>query len=643
MTDLRNISLVEENPDIDEETRNRELLTIFHHWINSAETSTPEGIWRDCAAEDYKFYAGKQDSVGVLAKLAAELRPNSTFNEIKPKIDTLIGLAAQLKLDPSILPVEDTDEALAEPIQTAFKYFRRKLKLDETELECFEHTAKAGRSLHGYFIDSSNPFEPRIRSRRVESGRYWLDPDSRDYPEMEDARFLVVDNWLDVDDVNAFYPNFNVTLSQTVSTIDSSLQPSLVYFDEMNQKIRVVEIWYRVYEQTAWFVNPLTGQPDSLPLKNWPAYVQALTVDGIPDGNGGEIKLEEPPEMVAQPKKIVKYAIVSGDQILERGDNPYEGYNKDKFPYSLYAGYRDDESDVWFGATTMMKDPQRGLNTVMRQLIHLLNNSPKNMLVHEDGAVLDIEEYKNRGSSANFDLKVQKGAVSGNKIKFTDQPTIPAIYQDLLTRYSELMKNLSGVQDVFLGIAAGSREPGITSQLRQQSGIAVLFVLFENFRRARIHGGNQLLSLIQQFVTSTQFLRIDPVSEPFVINGQRPDGSILNDMSVGKFDLMVEEALEGSSMKLANAKILTEFAQNNPGAIPADVLLDQTSVSSSAKQRIREFQAQQQESQIRDAEENLDLEWAKILEKADKAITPENVQDARKNANRKRKTFERNQ
>ena len=203
------------------------------------------------------------------------------------------------------------------------------------------------------------------------------------------------------------------------------------------------------------------------------------------------------------------------------------------------------------------------------------------------------------------------------------------------------MKNLSGVQDVFLGVAAGSREPGITSQLRQQSGLAVLFVIFDNFRKARIHSGKQLLSFIQQYVTSTRLIRIDPTAEAMVLNGQRPDGSILNDITVGKFDLMVEEALEGSSMKLANAKILTEFAQNNPGMIPADILLDQTSVSFTAKARVREFQAEQQESAAASAEEELDLKWATILEKAEKAITPGNREKARKNAKSKRKSFER--
>jgi hypothetical protein len=641
MTDLTNISEIEFQTGIDEADRNKNLLTLFKTWVDNVERSSSERIWREKAKECYRFYGGKQDTDAVLNKLAAETRPNSVFNEIKPKIDTLIGLAAQLKLNPSLLPTENTDEAIAEVLGTAFKFVRRQNKAEDIELECFEHTAKAGRSLQGHFVDTENPFNPVIKTVRVESGRYGIDPDSRDYPAMDDGRYMYVDKWLDPDTIKAFYPHFNVELSKDVENLSLNDSVAQIYFNENNNKSRVVEMWYRVYEKTAWFVNPLTGQPDHIPLTDWPDYVKALTETGIPGPDGNLIKLPEPPEMMVRPRKVIRFAIFSGDQILERGANPFTGYNEEHFPYSLYTAYRDDEEDYWFGPIEMMKDPQRGFNTIMRQLVHLLNTSPKGMLVHEEDAILNINEYKDKGSSANFDLKVKKGALSQKKILFTDQPQIPSIYQDLLTRYGELMKNLSGIQDVFLGISAGSREPGITSQLRQQSGLAVLFIMFDNFRRARIHSGKQLLSFIQQYKTATEFIRIDPIAAPVVINEVGEDNQILNDISIGKYDLIVEEALEGSSMKLANAKILTEFAQNNPGAIPPDILLDQTNVTSSAKQRVREFTIANQEAQQQSQEEENLIEWAKILEKADKPITPENINKARSRAKRKRDTLTR--
>ena len=41
--------------------------------------------------EDYRFYAGDQDTDEVKAALSSLNRPASVFNEVKPKIDMLIG------------------------------------------------------------------------------------------------------------------------------------------------------------------------------------------------------------------------------------------------------------------------------------------------------------------------------------------------------------------------------------------------------------------------------------------------------------------------------------------------------------------------------------------------------------------------
>ncbi|HEC63981.1 MAG TPA: hypothetical protein ENI23_01660, partial [bacterium] len=137
MTDqsLRNISKIEEDDTLSEEERDMSLLIQYQQWLNNTERSTPEGEWRKSASEDYRFYAGKQDTQEVLNELMSQKRPNSIFNEIKPKVDTLIGLAAQLRINPAVLPTEDSDAQLAEILGTAFKFYRREMKAEDLELE----------------------------------------------------------------------------------------------------------------------------------------------------------------------------------------------------------------------------------------------------------------------------------------------------------------------------------------------------------------------------------------------------------------------------------------------------------------------------------------------------------------------------
>jgi len=77
-------------------TADQDLLVKLERWLYDAENSTPEMEWRTTSIEDYDFYAGNQDPPEVVTLLTSMKRPTSTFNEIKPKIAMLIGLAEQI-------------------------------------------------------------------------------------------------------------------------------------------------------------------------------------------------------------------------------------------------------------------------------------------------------------------------------------------------------------------------------------------------------------------------------------------------------------------------------------------------------------------------------------------------------------------
>ena len=238
-----------------------------------------------------------------------------------------------------------------------------------------------------------------------------------------------------------------------------------------------------------------------------------------------------------------------------------------------------------------MKDPQRCLNTNRRQLTHLLQVAPKGILVHEAGVVLDIDDYEKRSSDPTFHLEVVKGGLK--KIDFTKQPQISPIYQGLDATNQQAMKDASGVQDPMMGVQTYSREPGISMQMRQESSIAVLHILFDNYNESRFLSTELLMSLMQQYVTQEEVIRIEGQQgwELMSINSQlNPEGPDFNDITAAEFDLIIDEQAQSRSTKLAIAKMLTDFSQNNPGTIPPDVILDYTAIPFSVKQRIKEYQ-----------------------------------------------------
>ena len=570
-------------------------------WLHEAENSTPETDWRSNAPEDYKFYAGDQDTTEVKEILQEQNRPLSTFNEILPKINMLTGLAAQSKFQPSVVPVGSEDEPLAEIVNGALFHYIKKTKFLKKNLDCFDHTVKSGRSLLYFYMDNENPFKPKICAKRLPGSNFILDPQGQEY-DLSDSRFIFLDKWMTEEDIKALWPNVNIEhIRQHVG------EGYPVFWNEQDDMYRVVECWYRKYVTMRWFVNPLSGKQESLTVEEYNKFAEALT-SGVPLPDGS-VQALPPPDYVETKVRKVYYMLFTDIFKIEGGVSPYRWNG---FPAILYGAYKDDNTNSWFSVVRAMKDPQRSLNTMRRQLLHLLQVLPKGLLKHEVGAVLNIEEYEKRSSDPSFHLEVARGMF--DKVGFEKQPPISPIYQQFDFLMSQSMKDASGIQDDLMGIQKTSREPGVTVQMRQQTGMAVLYILFDNFRESRLEAGRLLLSLIQQYVSEPEIIRIkgEKGASLLQINSQmNPQIEGFNDISAGEYDLEMEESVENSTLRLAIAQMLADFSQNNPGSVPPGVIMEYANLPFTVKQAVQSAWEEQAKLQ----QENIDADRAlKIVE-----------------------------
>ncbi len=591
-------------PDADNSKEHLGILKWFRDTLNS----TPETLYREQSIEDYQFYAGDQDTGTVLEKLRAEDRPNPVFNEVKPKIDMLVGLAAQTPNTAMVVPVTAEDEALTELMNGALKHYQKKVKLTRKQNKCFEHSCKGGRSLLWYWIDKSNPFRPVIKNKRWRSDQFYLDPNATglDLSPDGDHRFLFLEQWLTEEELIILAPNIPVEgLKNSPVNVD---EPN--FWNEAKDLYRVMEVWYYKYEEIFWFVNPISQVMESLTREEFDAFKDVIS-QGVPLDSEGEeifamsaeqIKEWESSSVTRSWRKAPFYRIFSDWYVIEKGRSTF---NWRGIPGVLFGAYKDDDNNTWFGAGTMMKDPQRSLNTIRRQLIQLLQTLPKGVLIHETGVILDLERYEQRSSEPNFHLEVQRGGI--DKVRFEQQPQISPVYQSLDQVFHQSMKNSSGIQDDLMGTEPSSREATSTLRARQQTGYAVLYILFDNFRESRFTSARLLLSLMQQFMSAPEVIRITGQTgfQLMEINTQvNPQNQGFNDITAMEYDLEIDEVAETASMRIYIAEVLGEFAHNNPNTIPPDVMMEYLNVPFSVKQRVtaywEEVRKQEYELKVRE-------------------------------------------
>jgi len=327
-----------------------EELTKLLDWLRDAESCTPETLWRREAMEDYRFYAGDQDTPEIKALLEGQKRPATVYNEVKPKIDMLIGLAAQSRYEPTVFPVGVEDEPLTEVINGALKHYAKKIKFTRAETECFEHTVKSGRSLLYFWIDRSNPFKPQIKCKRIPGFNFWVDPDSTEY-DMSDARFLFIDKWLTEEEIKVFWPNIDVS---AIKGYHDSTAAGPAFFNEAKDKYRIVEAWYRKWVKVRWFVNPLTGESEGLSVKEFKELEKALAA-GIPNPQNPQETITPSIDRYLDTfQERIHYRLFTGHIDLEGDVTPYGGYLEKSFPAVLFGAYKDDDNNRWVSVIQAM-------------------------------------------------------------------------------------------------------------------------------------------------------------------------------------------------------------------------------------------------------------------------------------------------
>jgi len=591
------------------------LLLKLNKWLSDSESSTAETTHQESAEEDYDFYAGLQDTIEDLQKLDDASRPATTYNEILPKLNMLIGMAGQNVYRPEVLPIGAEDEALAELMNGAMVHYRNQVRIPRKEYDCFTHTVKSGRSLLHFYINKSNPFKPELKAKRIRTDNFHLDPDGESYDLNEDYRYYFIDQWVTEDELKVYFPD--IDLAQVKTFGRNTGMPD--FFNQAHDKYRIVEGWYKELINAIWFMNPMTGKPDKLSPDEFKKFVKLLA-EGIPvDESGRVFQTTDPIEHYSTFMKEIRYALFIGEHLLEGGKSPYTMGNGKLYPSVLYGAYKNENKNAWFSVVTMMKDPQRSLNTMRRQLSHLLQTLPKGILVHETGAILNIDEYEDKGSEPTFHLELEKGGLE--KYKFEKQPQISNIYSIFDDVCSQGMKDTSGIQNEMMGVQTTSREPGVSIRLRHQTGIAVLYSLFKNFSDSRIAGAKILMGMMQQYITEPQLIRIEGEKGVMLqqINTEsNKQLSGFNDITAGEFDLFMDEHVETATTRSGIAQLLTEYSHNNPDAIPPDIILEYSDIPYSTKLRIKShWELQQQAAQEKDDRE-YELELFKLQIEASK-------------------------
>ena len=527
------------------------------------------------------YYRGEQWDEADVAVLEAEGRPALTINTILPTVNTVLGEQSTRRADVQFKPRRGGEAEVAHTLTKLYMQIADNNKLDWVEQQVFsDGLIMDGRGYFDVRMDFSDHVEGEIRITAKDPLDILIDPDAKDYdPKTWNEIFET--KWMTLDEIEELYGKKKSEELRFIAENGNSFGRDSIEYEENRfgdlestddylgagipgddeyrniKALRVVERQHRRMHRVDCFVDPDTGDQRDVP-ESWT------------DAKAKKFAKQYGLGIISKVKRKVRWTVTCDKVVLHDDWSPYNNFTI--VPYFAY--FRRGRP---FGMVRNLLSPQEQLNKIASQELHIVNTTANSGWMVESGSLVgmsadDLEEH---GAETGLVLEYNRGSNPPQKI----QPNqIPTGLDRIAQKAALNIKTISGVNDSMLGTDS-AEVSGIAIQAKQNRGAIMIQVPLDNLRKARHYLAEKILECIQTFYTEQRIIQVtnedDPLRprEPMIINEMTPEGRIINDLTLGEYDVVVATAPARDSfdeVQFAEALNLRQVGV----AIPDDAIIE---------------------------------------------------------------------
>ena len=436
----------------DEKLSVADLVRMFEE----SEDSTYQA--RKDSERDRDYVDNKQLTDAELKTLKARGQPPQIDNRIKTKIDYLVGLEKQQRIDPKALPRTPLHETDADAATQALRYVADTEGFDNKRSGVWRNMLVEGSGGVSVSVEQT-PYGMEIKLKRIAWDRMFADPHSSE-TDYSDAGYLGVVIWMDYSEALALYgkePGAKDALDSTMSSAPSDTyddKPKWNHWaDKKRKRVRICQIWLK--KGNDWHFAEFT--------------------------KGG---------------------------ILKAGPSPYKTDRGESDCELFFQSAYVDRDNNRYGLVREMITLQDGINKRHSKALHLLNTVQITSL---RGAVNDVEKARKEAARPDGWIEVNEIAQGGlgNNIKFETRLDLAAAQLQLLQEAKNSIDlkgpNATQMGDKTQGSSAASGKAILASQ---QGGMVSLGDLLDNLRHLDRRVFRAVWSRVRQYWTEEKWIRI---------------------------------------------------------------------------------------------------------------------------------------
>jgi hypothetical protein len=433
-----------------------DLVRMFEESEESTYTARQE------SERDRDYVDNKQLTADEIATLKKRGQPPQIDNRIKTKIDYLVGLEKQQRIDPKALPRTPIHENDADGATQALRYVAETENFDAKRSGVWRNMLVEGAGGIGVSVTQAIGYNGQpgieIKLRRYAWDRIFWDPHSSE-TDFSDAGYLGVVVWMDYDDAVAMYgdqPGAQDALDSTLSTAPSQTYDDKpkwsLWADKKRKRVRICQIWIKRAEQ--WHFAEYT--------------------------KGG---------------------------ILKAGPSPYKTDKGESDCELFFQSAYVDRDNNRYGLVREMITLQDGINKRHSKALHLLNSKTVRA---KKGAVDDVEKSRREIHRPEGWLEINDLGLPVNETLQIDANTDLAAAQLGLLQEAKQAIDLKGPNATQMGDKTGGSNSasGRAIIASQQGGMISLGDLLDNLRHLDRRVFRAVWARIRQYWTEEKWIRV---------------------------------------------------------------------------------------------------------------------------------------
>lgn len=512
---------------------------------------------RDRGHKDYvrraelfdRYYLGNQWDEDTTAELDAEGRPHLTINLTMATINAFKEQHRQRRVDIVFKPTHKGSVDTAAALTKLFKIEYNRNFYQWVEGQVLSDGMIQERGFFDCRMDFEENINGELKITSLDPMEVILPPEAKEY-DPKTWPEVITTRWVSLDDIEQTYGKRKADKLQfivdagghyTIDSVDFEGERAPTFgTDEYGveyardigseeprtiRAVRLIERQHRKLQRVDLLVDPTTG--DSKPAPQ-----------GWNERQTRKFAKKFGLEVISRVQSRIRWTVTCDHIVLHDDWSPYDDFTV--VPYFPY--FRRGKPT---GMVTQLVSLQDQLNKSESQLLHIVNSTANGGWLIESESLVNMtpDELETNGSKTGLVVEYRRGTTAPAKI----QPNqIPTGVDRIAGRAVVNMRQISGVNEAVAGTES-AQVSGVSLEKKSTAGKEIMQVPLDTLEQTRYILAGVALRMIQRFYTDERIYFVtqdDPEEEDeeLAINQEQADGTIANDITLGKYEVTVSTA-----------------------------------------------------------------------------------------------------